>query len=122
MLLLAITGHVWAGVCGCFDDHSDSDPCCKPAGSDRTSAAAKPCCVTDCGSVANSQIPGKNTERVSVDASYHFKPLVSTSESFFAAALLLTPKFTYTASPGQHRLKLARPPDALYLRHNAFLI
>src|SRR5512139_3138402 len=68
LLFIALTGQVWAGVCACFDDHNDSHSCCKPDKSGKDALAAPPCCSADCESITSSQIPGKNTDRVSQDS------------------------------------------------------
>ncbi|MDI1242530.1 MAG: hypothetical protein PSX80_11470 [bacterium] len=121
LLLFALTGQVWAGVCGCFEDHDDSHSCCKPDKSGKDSLAAPPCCSADCESIVSSQIPGKNTDRISQDSSS--KEIAPAANSAFSPVL---PLAVYsTVRPLKllgHRLKLARPPDALYLRHHSFLI
>lgn len=121
LILVALTGQVWAGVCGCFDDHNDSHSCCKPDKSGKDSLAAPPCCSADCDSVTGSQIPGKATDRVLQDSSS--KEIAPEAKSAFRPTPPLAVRSTIRPSkmPG-HRLKLARPPDALYLRHNSFLI
>lgn len=122
LLLIAISGQVWAGVCGCFDEHNDSHSCCKPDKSGKPSLAAPPCCAADCESIASSQIPGKNVERVSPE------PASKLIEREVAAAFRLEFPIAKTRSavsathPSGHRLKFARPPDALYLRNHSFLI
>ena len=121
LLFVALTGQVWAGVCGCFDDHGDSHSCCKPDKSGKDSLAAPPCCSDDCESIASSQIPGKNAERVSPDS--HVKQIAPEPRGYvrFERPIILS-RFTAPSKLLGNRLKLARPPDALYLRHNSFLI
>lgn len=122
LLLLAVSGQVWAGVCGCFDEHGDSDSCCKPDKSGKPSLAAPPCCSADCESVASSQIPGKNVERVSPESVAKEIKLGSTLAFDVQLPLALARSTASTTHSFGHRLKYARPPDALYLRHHSFLI
>ncbi len=121
LLLVSLTGQVWAGVCGCFEDHNDSHSCCKRDKSGKDSIAAPPCCSEDCESITVSQISGKNTDRVSQDS--WSKEIAPVAKSAFRPT---RPRaISFTVQPSKllgHRLKLARPPDALYLRHNSFLI
>jgi len=121
LLFIALTGQVWAGVCACFDDHNDSHSCCKPDKSGKDALAAPPCCSADCESITRSQIPGKNTDRVSQDS--WSKEIAPEAKSAFRPTLPLPVRSIEQHSKLLgHRLKLARPPNALYLRHNSFLI
>jgi len=122
LLLFALTGQVWAGVCGCFDDHNDSHSCCRPDKSGKDSLAAPPCCSADCESMTGSQVPGKNADRISPDAAS--KQIAPDPVSAFRHALPRVVRLDVRPSNvlGNHRLKHARPPDALYLRHHSFLI
>ncbi|MGD9631058.1 MAG: hypothetical protein AB7V18_17610 [Pyrinomonadaceae bacterium] len=121
LLFFALTGQVWAGACGCFDSHSDSHSCCKPDKSGKDSLAAPPCCPRDCESVTGSQMPGKNSDRVSPVSQVE---LVSSEArtAFWPARHIITARAFAWSARLEQRLKLARPPDALYLRHNSFLI
>jgi len=121
LLFIALTGQVWAGVCGCFDDHGDSHSCCKPDKSGKDSLAAPPCCSDDCESIASSQIPGKNSDRVSPDSQVKQIAPEPRDHVRFEQPKTLTRSIAPSKLLG-NRLKLARPPDALYLRHNSFLI
>jgi hypothetical protein len=121
LLLLSLTGQVWAGVCGCFDDHNDSHSCCKPDKSGKDVLAAPPCCSGDCESITSSQIPGKNTDRISKDL--WSKQIAPVAKSAYRPTLPLAVRsFERPSKPPGHRLKLARPPDALYLQHSSILI
>ena len=121
LLFVALTGQVWAGVCGCFDDHNDAHSCCKPDKSGKDSLAAPPCCSDDCESIASSQIPGKNTDRVSQDLQVKQIAVEPRVYVRFEQPVVLA-RSTAPSKLFGNRLKLARPPDALYLRHNSFLI
>lgn len=121
LLLLSLAGQVWAGVCGCVDETNDSHNCCKPDKSGKDSLAAPPCCSGDCESITSSQIPGKNTDRISKDL--WSKQMVPGAKSAFRPTLPLADRsIEWLSKPTGHRLKLARPPDALYLRHSSILI
>ena len=121
-LLLAFTGQVWAGVCACTEDHGDSHSCCKPDKSGKSTFSAKPCCSSDCESISGSQIPGKKSERVLSDPQSQQQPPDVPPAAWFAYPLSETRANSLLPKLQGDRLKLARPPDALYLRHHSFLI
>ena len=121
LLFIALTGQVWAGVCACFDDHNDSHSCCKPDKSGKDSLSTPPCCSDDCESIAGSQIPGKSTDRVLQDS--QVKQIAPEPRVYFRfEEPIIRPRSAPSSNLLGNRLKLARPPDALYLRHNSFLI
>ena len=122
LLLLAVTGQVWAGVCACIEDHNDSHSCCKPDKSGKSSFSAKPCCSSDCESISSSQIPGKKSERLLSDAQSQQQISDVPGKSWFAFSIVDTRAYIPLPKLRGDRLKLARPPDALYLRHHSFLI
>ena len=122
VLLIALTGQVWAGVCVCLDDHSDVHSCCKPDENGKSSMAAKGCCSSDCESISSSQTPGKSNSEVSFSKLSAKQKAVHDTAATWSADRSL-PKFH--SSPillFGNRLKLARPPSQLYLRHNSLLI
>lgn len=121
LLFFALTGQVWAGACGCFDSHSDSHSCCKPDKSGKDSLAAPPCCPRDCESITGSQMPGKNADRVAPVSQVEMVASVGRT-AFWPARHIMTARAVANSPRLGNRLKLARPPEALYLRHNSFLI
>lgn len=120
-LFLALAGQVWAGICGCSEDHNDSHSCCKRDKSGKDFFTAPPCCDDDCESITGSQIPGKKSERVS--QAVHSKHIASDPVAVFwhRCPVVVKPTVASAIRLG-HRLKHARPPDAIYLRNNSFLI
>lgn len=124
VILLALTGSVWAGVCGCFSDQHESHSCCRkdPNGADYMSA--KSCCSADCETVitAGSKTPQKQNSDTS-----HLKAPVKAAEAPKSLKIEWLARVYSTEPPrpkqrtGDNRLRFARGPD-LYLRHNSFLI
>jgi hypothetical protein len=122
MLLFAVTGHIWAGACVCFDEHSDEHSCCKPDESGNLSLSGKSCCSSDCEAIAGSEIPSnKSSERVSPELTLKESKSRPSVISWVPPLPVVERKSASTNRLG-HRLKFARPPAPLYLRHHSFLI
>ena len=124
VILIALTGQVWAGVCGCFSEEGDTHSCCKKDTSGKDSIAAKGCCSADCEAAAGSA--SKTPQKNNSDNSHLKAPAkaVLAAERNYSVWL---EKVFRTEAPrskvrsGDNRLRLARGPD-LFLRHNSFLI
>ena len=122
ILFLALTGQVWAGVCGCFEDHSDTHSCCAPDKSGKLSFSAKACCSQDCQTLSSPKTPGKiNSDNFFSQYSAKFEP-VQTQAAYVPQSPLVFARFAPSGNVEPHGLALARPPTRLYLRHNSFLI
>ena len=123
VILLALTGAVWAGVCGCLSEQKTGHSCCKKDTSSGDYMAAKTCCSADCETIIASV--GKTPQKKS-DIS-QFKAPAPAAEAPEAFKIGWLARVFRSESPradprtGDNRLRLARGPD-LYLRHNSFLI
>ena len=124
VILLALTGSVWAGVCGCFAEQEKGHSCCKKDTSGGDYMAAKSCCSADCETVITAT--GKTPQKNNSDNS-HLKAPAKAAEAPERFAMEWLPRFFQAERPhpaprtGDNRLRFARGPD-LYLRHNSFLI
>ena len=124
VILLALTGSVWAGVCGCFSDQHKTHSCCKKDTSGGDYMSAKSCCSADCETVISAA--SKTPQKQNSDNS-HLKAPAETTEALgtFKIEWLARVFSSETPRPrarnGDNRLRFARGPD-LYLRHNSFLI
>lgn len=124
VVMIALTGSVWAGVCGCFDEQHGSHSCCKKDSAGPDSMAAKGCCSADCETIIASA--GEMPQKQNSDNAHLKAPAKAIETSRMTKIEWLLPAlrrdtqtpFTHT---GDNRLRLARGPD-LYLRHNSFLI
>ena len=123
VILLALTGSVWAGVCGCLSEQDKGHSCCKKDTSGGDYVSAKTCCSADCETIiaAASENPQNKSEishlkapAPAAEAPEHLK--IEWLARVFRGE---TPR----AKPrtGDNRLRFARGPD-LFLRHNSFLI
>ena len=121
VLLFAIAGQALAGVCDCLGGVPDVHSCCKREINGKTSLAAKGCCTSDCESVSSQKTPQKRNSDVSaVEFTAKIEP-VSAYQNYAPAPLYFSlPSGGFRFS--KHRLKPPRPPNALYLRHQSFLI
>lgn len=124
VILIALTGQVWAGVCGCFGDEGNGHSCCKKDTSGKDSIAAKGCCSADCEAAAGSAT--KNPQKSNSDNPHLRAPAKAalTPESNYPvwlSNLLRAEAPRPKVRTGDNRLRLARGPD-LFLRHNSFLI
>ena len=124
VVLLALTGSIWGGVCGCFGEQEKGHSCCKKDTSGRDYMSAKSCCAADCETVVSSagQTPQKNNPDTS-----HLKgpanvidPSVAFTIGWFPGVLRVD-ELQPPRRIGDNRLRFAHGPD-LYLRHNSFLI
>ena len=124
VILLALTGSVWAGVCGCFSEQQKSHSCCKKDKSGGDYVSAKSCCSADCETIISAAT--KTPQKQNSDNSHIKAPADATvaPETFRPEWL---PRVFHIEAPrpgartSDNRLRFARGPD-LYLRHNSFLI
>lgn len=124
LILLALTGPVWAGVCGCFAEREKGHSCCKKGDNSGDYMAGKSCCSADCEFTAGAA--GKIPQKQNQDAPNIKAPAkaVHGSEPQTVIWLARFPRqapATPGSRAGDNGLRLARGPD-LYLRHNSFLI
>lgn len=123
VILLALTGSVWAGVCGCLSEQKTGHSCCKKDTSGGDYMSAKSCCSADCETIAASagKTPQKNSDLS------HFKAPAPAAEAPDTFKIEWLTRVFRAEAPrskprtGDNRLRFARGPD-LYLRHNSFLI
>jgi hypothetical protein len=124
VILLALTGSVWAGVCGCFSEQQKSHSCCKKDKSVGDYMSAKTCCSADCETVISAA--SKTPQKQNSDNS-HLKAPFEAAEGAEAFKVEWLSRVFRAEAPrpkartGDNRLRFARGPD-LYLRHNSFLI
>ena len=122
-ILLALTGSVWAGVCGCLSEQKKGHSCCKKDTSGADYMSAKTCCSADCETLIAAV--GKTSQKNS--DSIHLKvpaPASEAPETFkieWLASVFCADAPRSKPRTGDNRLRFARGPD-LYLRHNSFLI
>ena len=124
VILLALTGSVWAGVCGCFSDQHKTHSCCKKDNSGGDFMSAKTCCSADCETVISAA--SKTPQKQNSDNSHLKAPAQAAEAPVLFRAEWLARVFPADmprpkARTGDKRLRFARGPD-LYLRHNSFLI
>ena len=124
VILLALTGSVWAGVCGCFSEQQKSHSCCKKDTSGGDYISAKSCCSADCETVISTAV--KTPQKQNSDSSHLKAPAeaVEVPDSFrveWLSHVLRAESPRPRQRTGDNRLRFARGPD-LYLRHNSFLI
>lgn len=122
ILLLTVTGQVWAGICGCFDDHSGVDLCCKSDESGKASFSAKTCCAADCASISSNDTPGQAGSDRSASKPYSSDKLVPVVAAVRPAVMIIPLRPAMNRAEFGHRLKFARPPTLLFVRHSSFLI
>ena len=124
VILLTLTGSVWAGVCGCFSDQHKTHSCCKKDTSGGDYMSAKSCCSADCETVISAA--SKTPQKQNSDNS-HLKGPAETTEALGTFKIEWLARVFHAGTPrsqartGDNRLRFARGPD-LYLRHNSFLI
>jgi hypothetical protein len=123
VILLALTGSVWAGVCGCLSEQKKGHSCCKKDKSSGDYMSAKTCCSADCETIIAAA--GKTPQKKS-DVS-HFESPAPAAEAPETFKIEWLDRVFRGETPrpkprtGDNRLRFARGPD-LYLRHNSFLI
>src|SRR5690606_9889529 len=120
VFVLFLAGNVWAGLCGCIDggDHSAS-ACCKRERSEHTSISPKPCCGSECGQPAMSNVHRTKSESgVKVFGSHIPAEPVRSFVPMPLIGLEREPLFViqYPQDP-----LFPRPPD-LFIKHSSFLI
>ena len=121
VMLFALTGQVLAGVCGCLHQRKDTHSCCKPDKSRKTSISARGCCSPECGVMSTSKTPANKSSNVST-AQVDLKQMNVASSTMSWLTRVTVVREKATSLYFRHRHTLARPPDALYLRHHSFLI
>ena len=124
VILLALTGSVWAGVCGCLNEQQKSHSCCKKDTGGGDYVSARSCCSADCETVTSAAT--KTPQKQNSDNSHLKAPADATGslETFrpeWLSRVLRAETPRPKARTGDNRLRFARGPD-LYLRHNSFLI
>ena len=122
VMLVALTGQVWAGVCSCLHEKGDVHSCCKPDNSGKTSMAAKGCCSVDCEAMSTGKASAYKSSRVTPTKVALERTTIESVRLAWSAPKFVTIRTDSTNSYFSHSHTLARPPDALYLRHNSFLI
>ena len=121
VMLSALTGQVLAGVCGCLHERKEAHSCCMPDKSGKTSMSAKGCCSPECDMMSTSKTQANKSSNVST-AKVDLKPVaVAPSTASWLPRITLV-RENATSLYFLHGHTLARPPDALYLRHNSLLI
>ena len=124
IILVGLTGSVWAGVCGCFSEEHKAHSCCRKSIDGTDSMGAKGCCSADCETIiaAAGKTPQKqNADNTNLRAPANAAATPETVRIEWLARIVPIELARPYLRTGDNRLRLARGPD-LYLRHNSFLI
>ena len=121
VMLSAFTGQVLAGVCGCLHEGKEAHSCCKPDKSGKTYISTKGCCSSECEVMSTSKTPANKSSNVST-AKVDLKQVNVAPSIVSWLPRITVVRENATSLYFLHRHTLARPPDALYLRHHSFLI